>query len=146
MNWGQKLLLVFAVFASGMIYLAYRCMHINTDLVTKEYYKDELRYEDVIDGMRSANALGDKARVAQQNEKIIVQLPKEMRNKKVMGNIWFYCAADAKKDRHLPMALNTEAFQQIDRKIFLPGRYTVKLDWMTNKIHYYSEQPLTILQ
>ena len=146
MNWGQKLILVFVVFASGMIYLAYRCTRINTDLVSREYYKDELRYEDVIDGMRSANALSSKTRIVQQNETIIVQLPKEMKNKKVIGNIWFYCAADAKKDRHLPIAMDAEAFQQIDKKIFLPGRYTVKLDWMTKNNHYYSEQPFTILQ
>ena len=145
MNWGQKLLLVFVVFASGMIYLAYRCMHINTDLVTKEYYKDELRYEDVIDGMRSANALSSKIHIVQQNETITVQLPKEMKNRQVTGNIWFYCAADAKKDRHVPVSVNADGFQQIDKKMFLPGRYTVKFDWLTDKTHYYSEQPLTIL-
>jgi hypothetical protein len=146
MNWGHKLILVFAVFASGMIYLAYRCTRINTDLVSKEYYKDELRYEDVIDGMRSANALSGNTCIVQQNETITVQLPKEMKNKKVTGNIWFYCAADARKDRHLPIAVDAEALQQIDKKMFLPGRYTVKFDWTTNKIHYYSEQPFTILQ
>jgi len=145
MNWGHKLILVFVVFASGMFYLAYRSMHINTDLVTKEYYKDELRYQDVIDGTKSANALSSKVHILQQNEIITIQLPGEMKNGKVSGNIWFYCAADAKKDRHIAIELTNEALQLISKKIFLPGIYTVKLNWTSNNKHYYSEEPFTIL-
>ncbi len=145
MNWGQKLILVFIIFASGMIYLAYRCMHVDTDLVTKEYYKDELRYQDVIDGTKSANALSSKVQITQQNEMIRVQLPDEMKNGKVSGSIWFYCASDAKKDRHIPIQLNTDAFQQINKNILLRGTYTVKFDWTSNNKHYYSEEPFTIL-
>ncbi|MFI5187259.1 MAG: FixH family protein [Chitinophagales bacterium] len=145
MNWGQKLVLVFIVFAAGMSYLAYRCFHVNTDLVTTEYYKDELHYQDVINGAKSANALSSKIQIIQQKELVTVQLPGEMKNEKVSGNIWFYCAADAKKDRHIPIELNTNASQQIDRKIFMPGIYTVKFDWNSNNKHYYSEEPFTIL-
>jgi FixH len=145
MNWGQKLILVFIIFACGMIYLAYRCMHVDTVLVTKEYYKDELHYQDVIDGTKSANALSSKIQITEQNEMINVQLPDEMKNEKVLGNIWFYCAADAKKDRHIPFQLNTNAFQQINKKNILPGLYTVKFDWTSNNKHYYSEEPFTIL-
>ena len=145
MNWGQKLILVFIVFAAGMFYLMYRCMYVNTDLVTKEYYKDELRYQDVIDGIKSANALSSTVRLVQQEGTITVQLPEEMKNEKVTGNIWFYCAADAKKDRHIPIGVNTQAAQNINKNIFLPGTYTVKFDWTSHNKHYYSEQPLIIL-
>ncbi len=145
MNWGHKLILVFVIFAAGMIYLAYRCMHINTDLVTKEYYKDELRYQDVIDGTKSADSLSRKVQLIQRDEAITVQLPGEMKDEKVSGNIWFYCAADAKRDRHISIEMNSEGFQEINKKIFLPGNYTVKFNWTSNDRHYYSEQPLTIL-
>ena len=145
MNWGQKLILVFAVFAIGMGYLVYRCTQVNTELVTKEYYKDELMYQDVIDGTKTANALGETIEVTQQGEIITVQLPGEMKNGKITGNIWFYCAADAKKDRRVTIETNSEAVQRINKKIFLPGRYTVKFNWTNNNKHYYAEQPLTIL-
>ena len=145
MNWGNKLLLVFGVFAAGMFFLVYKSMHTNYELVSKEYYKDELRYQDVIDGTKSANALSSKVKIAQQNETINVQLPDEMKNGKVSGNIWFYCASDATKDRHIPIELDAEAFQQINKKIFLPGNYIVKFDWTNKNIHYYSEETLTIL-
>jgi len=97
MNWGQKMLISFIVFAMGIVYLAYRCMQVNTALVTKEYYKDELKYQDVIDGTKMANALSGKIELIQNGESISVQLPAEMKNEKVSGNIWFYCASDVKK-------------------------------------------------
>jgi hypothetical protein len=145
MNWGNKLLLVFVVFAAGMFFLVYKSMHTNYELVSKEYYKDELSYQNIIDGTKSANALSSKVQIIQKNEVIAVQLPDEMKNEKVSGNIWFYCASDAKKDRHIPIELNADAFQEIDKKIFSPGSYTVKFDWTTNNNHYYSEESFTIL-
>lgn len=145
MNWGHRLTLVFVVFSLGMSYLAYRSMRINTDLVTKEYYKEELRYQDIIDGTKSANALSTGVQISQQHEMIAIQLPGEMKNEKVSGNIWFYCASDAGKDRHIAIRLNADASQLIDRKLFMPGSYTVKFDWRSNDKHYHSEEPFTIL-
>jgi nitrogen fixation protein FixH len=145
MNWGQKMLTVFIVFAAGMIYLVYRCMHVNTALVTKEYYKEELKYQDIIEGTKMANALREKVQLVQDGDVITVQLPVEMKNEKISGNIWFYCAADVKKDRHVSIETNPEAMQRIDKKILLPGLYTVKFDWNSNKKHYHAEQTFTIL-
>ena len=145
MNWGQKLIIVFMVFAGGMAYLAYRCMHVSTELVSKEYYKDELKYQDIIDGTKTANALSGRVELSQQGPVITVQLPDEMRHQTVSGNIWFYCAADASRDRHIPLATNEEALQQIDKNVLLPGVYTVKFDWTSNNKNYHTEQPFRVL-
>ncbi len=145
MNWGQKLITVFIVFAIGMIYLVYRCMHVNTDLVTKDYYKDELKYQDVIDGARMANSLSGEIKLSQDEKLVTVQLPAEMKIGNVSGDIWFYCAADIKKDRHISIETNSDAIQCISKKIVLTGKYTVKFDWTNRNKHYHAEQPFTIL-
>jgi len=145
MNWGNKLLLTFVVFACGIFYLVYRAMHVETELVSKEYYKDELKYQQVIDGTNSANGLSAKVLITQKQDSISVQMPAEMKKVKVSGSIWFYCAADAKKDQHVAIELNSEAVQLIDKKLFRPGNYTVKFDWDNNDKHYHSEEPMTIL-
>lgn len=144
MNWGNRLLLVFIVFAGGMIYLAYRCMHVETQLVTSEYYKDELVYQEVIDGAKSANQLSAPVKITQQGQNIVVQMPSEMKNGKAAGSIWFYCASDSKRDKHIPLQLNADGVQQIDKKNLWPGNYTVKLDWNNNNKHYYTEESLII--
>ena len=43
MTWGNKLLLVFAAFALLIGTLVYKCMQQNFELVSKDYYNDELQ-------------------------------------------------------------------------------------------------------
>lgn len=139
-------MLVFLIFAAGIFYLVYRSMHVNYELVSKEYYKDEIHYQDVIDASNRARELGKKIEVIQKGDVIFVQLPDEMKNQKVTGDMWFYCAADEKRDRHISLEPDRNARQQISRQKFLPGDYTVKFNWSSNHTHYYSEEPLTIVQ
>ena len=53
MNWGHKLMIVFIAFAAMMSYLAYRAFKTEFELVDKDYYKNELKYQEVIDGTNS---------------------------------------------------------------------------------------------
>jgi hypothetical protein len=69
-----------------------------------------------------------------------------MKKEKVTGTMWFYCAADEKKDRHLPMKPDEYGAQRIEKERFLPGNYVVKFDWTSKNTRYYAEEPLTILQ
>jgi len=137
---------VFIAFGSMMAYMTYRCMNTPVNLVEKEYYKDELVYQDVIDGARKANALSSPVVLHQETAGIVMQLPQEMKHTQVRGSILFYCAADAARDRKVPMELDEAARQLISRKTVLPGAYTVKIEWESNHTKYYTEKPLSILQ
>jgi hypothetical protein len=119
-------------------------MHVNYELVSREYYKDELSYQEVIDATNRAGTLSGKIQLSQKNDSILVQMPPEMKNEKVTGSMWFYCASDEKRDRHISIGLNTDASQQINKKTFLSGSYIVKFDWESNHKHYHSEEPITI--
>ena len=71
MNWGNKLILVFIVFAVMMSVLVYKSVNTKYDLVSKDYYKDELRYQDKIDGMHNAAKVSDVV-VTQDADNVIV--------------------------------------------------------------------------
>ncbi|MDR3716393.1 MAG: FixH family protein [Puia sp.] len=145
MNWGNRLLLVFVVFGSMISYMVWRCMETPVDLVTKDYYKDELVYQDVIDGARKAAALSGSVILRQETNTISVQLPPEMRNTQVSGHILFYCPSDVARDRNLPLTPDAGGRQEIDTHRFLPGHYRVKIGWESRGIRYFSEQPFVIL-
>ena len=145
MNFGNKLLVVFAVFAGLMGYMTYRCFSVPVDLVSKDYYKDEIAYQQVIDGTKNANALAGKTTIVQLPSFVDIQLPAEMKNQFVKGTILFYCPSNVANDRHFELSTNGDAHQQLDIKKINKGNYTVKIDWNSNKTHYYSEQTVTIL-
>lgn len=144
LNWGHKLTIFICAFAGMIILLVYKCTQTNFDLVTKEYYKDELVYQEVIDGTKRANSLASQPTVTKEGEYVTLQLPAEMKGLSTTGNVWFYCAADAKRDIKVPLAVNANAQQQISSRLLLPGIYTVKFNWTAGKQQFYSETTIDI--
>jgi hypothetical protein len=144
MNWGNKLLLVFVVFGGGISYMVFRCMQTPVNLVSEHYYKDELAYQQVIDGTRQANALSAKVGLTLTTGGIHIQLPPEMRDRQVRGNIEFYCPSDAARDRNLPLSIERGGHEDIPVADLLPGHYTVKIAWTAAGIGYFSEQPFIV--
>lgn len=145
MNFGNKLLLVFAVFAGLLSYMTYRCFAVPVDLVSKEYYKDEISYQDIIDGTKNANTLSGKTSVEANGKEVIVQLPSEMKGHLVKGTILFYSPSHIENDRYVSLITDNDAKQLIDVTTLKKGNYIVKIDWKENKNHYYTERALTIL-
>ncbi len=145
MSWGYRLLILYLAFAGLMGYLTYRAFHVNVDLVENDYYKTELRYQQVIDASKNSSKLTGTVSLNEADGQINIQFPKEMKNSDVKGTAWFYCAYDAKKDRHIDLKINQDAFEQISLKDFVPGNYVVKFDWTSNDKTYYTEEPFTIL-
>lgn len=143
MNWGNKLLVTFIVFGAGMTYLVYRSVKTNYELVDKEYYKNELAYQQVIDGSARANALS-ATEVRQDSEGIVLQLPAEMKNKPVSGTVHFYCAYDEKRDKKYTLQPSPEGVQTFPAAQLQAGTYTVKISWVSNGSSYYTEKNLTI--
>ncbi len=143
MNWGNRLILVFLVFGAGMGYLVYRSMNTNYELVESDYYKQELRYQNVIDEHNSANALSAQVTIEKKDGEIAVQFPEEMKNKTLTGELYFYCAYDSKKDKRLTLQADSNGLQTIPGGTILPGSYTVKIKWNNGEKAYYAEQTLT---
>ena len=144
MNWGNKLLLAFLAFGVGMFYLVYRSVNTNYELVEKDYYKKELRYQQVIDGTTRANRLGLEVTIEQTDLEISIRLPDEMKEKKITGDIWFYCTYDEKKDRKFNLQTGPEGKQFIPKGELAPGNYTGKISWNDQEHDYFTEKYVTI--
>jgi hypothetical protein len=129
MNWGNKLLLTFIVFGAGMTYMVYRSLSTNYELVEKDYYNQELRYQQVIDGTNLANQLSSSVKIEQTDSGISLELPTEMKNKEISGEILFYCAYDQKKDKKFPLQPDMDGVQLFESSAISPGNYIVKINW-----------------
>jgi hypothetical protein len=143
MNWGYKLMFAFCAFALLIGTLVYKSMHTKFDLVSQEYYKDELHYQDRIESINNANKLSN-ANVTQDAASVIITMPKEMQGEKLKGEAWFYCKTDAAKDIKIQLSPSEEGVQVIDKKRLSKGNYQVKLDWKDSKESYYIEKDIII--
>lgn len=145
MNWGNRLILVFIVFFAGMGYLVYRSMNTDYELVESDYYKQELRYQHVIDDHKSANDLSAPVNIEKKDGGLLLQFPEEMKNKPLTGELYFYCAYDSKKDKRITLQADSNAQQTIPAGSILPGSYTVKIKWNNGEKSFYTEQNFSLL-
>ncbi|MEX6686022.1 FixH family protein [Danxiaibacter flavus] len=143
MNWGNKLLIVFGVFAIGMGTLVYKCMNVKFDLVSKDYYKDELRYQDKIDGMKNASQIGE-INVSENDRQVIIAFPAEVKGYKIKADAWFYCKTNADLDRRLTLSVNDDGTSVIDKNLLLKQDYQLKLSWETGDKKYYTEKDIKV--
>lgn len=143
-NWGHKLTLAFSAFVIFIFVMVYKAVNSNFQLVTKEYYKEELAYQEVIDGTNKANQLSAAVSIQQVDDQLIIQLPEEMKQQSVNGSIWLYCPSEDKNDRRLPLMVNGEGKQIISTKTIAADNYLAKIRWQANNETYYTEQRITI--
>lgn len=144
MNWGNKLVVVFIVFGAFIGYLVYQAVNTKYDLVSKEYYKDELRYQDKIDRQKNASKLSD-VKIEQDADAVTIHLPQEQKGYAVSGDLFFYCITDDRKDYHTALQIDSTNQQIVMKKNNLqPGAYTVKINWQLGKEPYYFEEKLLV--
>jgi len=143
MNWGNKLILVFILFAVLMSVLVYKSVNTRYDLVSKDYYKDELRYQDKIDGMANAANVSDVT-VSQDSNNVIVDFPKELNGYKTEGEAWFYCATDDVKDKKIALQVDANGRQTFPKNQLSKTNYLLKLSWKIGNSNYFAEKSVII--
>jgi hypothetical protein len=60
MNWGYKILFVYAIFITGILFMVFKSATQKMDLVTPDYYAKELKYQEKIDESNRVNALSEE--------------------------------------------------------------------------------------
>lgn len=144
MSWGNKLLVAFLAFGLMIGYLVFRAVNTNFEIVEKDYYKKELRYQQLIDGNIRANELASQIQASETSSDVSLQFPAELNGKMIAGNILFYCAYDKSKDRKFEIETNNIGLQTFSKEFIMPGNYIVKIDWACDGKNYYSEKELAI--
>lgn len=143
MNWGYKLMLGFILFVLFIGYLAYKSINTKYELVSKDYYKDELRYQEKIDGRQNAAKISE-VNFSQTKDNFSVNMPVELKGKELKGELWFYCATDEKKDRKIPLKVDTSNQQIISKAELYKTKYLLKFTWKDGATDYYLEKEISI--
>jgi hypothetical protein len=144
LNWGHKITIVLIAFGVLMTTLVYKSIKTDFQLVSKDYYKDELNYQQVIDGSNNAALLSSALIISPNKNGISIQFPVEMKNKNIKGELWFYCPYEAAKDRRIKINTTVDGVQLMATGEITSGNYIVKTSWQADGSSYYNEQSLTV--
>lgn len=141
LNWAHSIFFIYSAFVVAILFMVYQSTQQTYDLVEKDYYAAELKYQEVIDASARAKALGGEFLVKFESDSIKLMLPSVFNGVNVKGKAHLYYAADKQQDRSFDFeTLNAfTAFKVVRPK---NGNYTLKLDLVKSGVSYYYEQKI----
>lgn len=144
MNWGYKIIIVFTLFAAGILTLVTKSMRTRIDMVTADYYGEELRYQQVIDGRKEAQTLSAPITIDQTASTVTLAFPAEMQHIPLNGQVLFYKASDSRQDVTIPLDKHTDGIVILDKNKLHKGSYRVKVQWEANGKQYFQENAMMV--
>lgn len=143
MNWGYKILFVYLAFVVGIMYMVFRSSTQKSDLVTKDYYAQELKYQDKINELGRTAALSAPVKYEIKGDNLVIDFPPDFTGKKLVGEVVLYCPSDENKDIKM-------SFTVTDESVILPVStaqnrlYEMHLTWQDGGVGYYFEKKIVI--
>ena len=143
MNWGWKIVLAFSLFGAYIGSLVFLSFQETIDLVSDDYYQQELDYQQQIDKIANNRALRAPLTFSQQSQQLVVQFPSDL-VAEVRGEIQLFRPSDARNDQTVSIALNADQQQIIATDRLIQGYYKIKVDWTSGTAAYYTEESIFI--
>ena len=116
------------VFILSFVYKSIAMDEYQHELVSEDYYKDELHYQEEIDKLNNANKLEEDIILKNSKEGVVIQFPAEMDNNEIKGKIHFQRLSNKKLDFSEEIKLENHQ-QLIDAEKLVSGKWVVRIDW-----------------
>ncbi len=144
--WPWMILGTFTLFFAGTVGLIVMACSQKTDLVSKDYYEQELRYQAQIDNADRARHLAVQPQVSfdAAQRAIVIHLPTIPARPITLGTICLYRPSAAGLDRKLPLNLDSSGLQKVDASQLAPGPWKVRVSWNSGGEGYFVDQRVVV--
>lgn len=141
-NWGYGIAALYLGFVVMMLSLVVMSMGRKVDLVTDQYYNEELKFSDKMEKMKRANSLTEPVEWVVTDTEVNIKFP-EMNHGKPLGKVTFYCPANSENDRSFAIESLSNHFT-IATSQLPEGRYHMQIDWTSGDQNYWNEGVVVI--
>ena len=114
-----------------------------TDLVSRDYYRDEIRYQQRIDSEKRAqkDPYAPTVVLDKSDRTCIVHFPGTPPEN---GTLMLYRPSDAKLDRTIPVQLDGQQNQSLNLADAAAGLWRLRIEWTRSNETYFSEEVLIL--
>ena len=141
MNWGKSIVLAFVLFAAFILYMVVRAFQEDFDLVTEDYYAQEIAYQKKLEQKSNYENLEEKVAVKMQSENIAITFPE---GQFPTGEIHMYHPSKKALDRRFPIALNETNEQLVSMNELIQGQYRINITWKSEGVEYFQQEKIYI--
>lgn len=143
--WPVSIIAFFAVAITGCVVFVAFCNLNRTDLVAKDYYEQEIRYQAQMEkAVRGRAVAGSSEAITLDAANSMIRIAVPQTHARATGSVHLYRPSAASMDLSLPLALNDGGFQLIPTDKLAPGLWQVKVSWRVDQDEFYLERRLHI--
>jgi hypothetical protein len=137
--WPYAIVAYFVIFITAMTIWIVFAVRNDQQLVRKDYYEQELKFQKDIDGQNRAANVNVFVNYDAAKQTVTVTLP----GAAATGSIYFYRPSNAKLDCEFTLALKNGA-QPIDVANFQSGLWKIRLHWTANSAEFRYDKSLVL--
>lgn len=143
MNFGVKITILYLSFVALILTLVFLCHGQKVELVSKDYYAQELAFQSRIDAIKNEKALTKSISYVLNGRNVILTMDSSVQTTDFKGTVNFFRPSDSSKDVQFDLNFNNGA-QTIDGSKFIKGAYKMQLSWKSNGADYFKETVINI--
>ncbi len=137
-NWGTGMVLAMIGFISFIMFFVIK-MSTNDkyqhDLVTEDYYQQELKVQGNMEREQKGNKLSQNIRLKQTEEGILIIFPDSLNISDITGKVFLYRPSNKQFDFEIPISLSNQNLLIPDNRL-LDGRWNLIIDWQYQGTSY----------
>ena len=145
--WPYAIIATFVLFAAYIGYMVQQAMRTSVDLVSADYYQQEIAYQKRMESVARTAALPAPVVVRYEAaaQRLTLRLPPSLARQAVRGTLHFFRPSDQTLDFKVPFApTGDSARQQLSTSKLRPGYWRLRLDFTAGGQQYFIEKELTI--
>lgn len=140
MNWGKGIIVALALFVGFILFLVITLMRQDVDLVSEDYYKQEIDYEARIQKEQNGLNSAAKIKIVDQKSFVIIQLPDSIALTNVLVNL--KRPNDEKLDKSFKIE-GTKTFM-LPKASLEKGKYDLTIEYTMNQKDCLLQQKIII--
>jgi nitrogen fixation protein FixH len=144
--WPLGIVIAFALFIAGAAVLVALATSGRSELVTADYYEQELRYQQRIERIERTRPFEETVEIVYSPESRAVELllPEAHAAAGAHGEVVMYRPSSKGLDRTMPLEIDTAGRQTIAAADLQRGLWRVQVSWQVGSEDFYLERELIV--
>ncbi|RSK50020.1 FixH family protein [Hymenobacter rigui] len=145
-RWPYAIVAAFGLFAGFIGYLVQQAMRTSVELVSPDYYQQELAYQQRMESVARTAALPGPVQLTLEpaRQQLVLRLPAAVAGAAVRGRVQFFRPSNQQLDFSMPLQPDASREQRISTARMQPGFWRVRFTFTAGGQAYFVERNITL--
>ncbi len=143
-SWGTRIIMLYAGFVLLIGTLIWKCTQTKFDLVSEDYYEQELVFQQKLNAKTASAALSQKPVVSITDKSLLIFFPQEFAGREISADVKLYSPSNAALDKAYVGLQAKDGRLELERSQLVAADYSLQLSWGCEGQAFYQEFPVNL--